>query len=247
MLAFSEWIEENPVGQVNKLKDAIARKACIRGVHFTYYAPAALEILSGLGLDFVYIDGEHGLFALSEVESSCILAERYGITPIARVRANTVDVITQYLDRGVKGIVVPHVEDAADARRAVDACFYQPLGQRSFGGGRPYAHVSCSDFPALLAEANAGVSLGLMIESAAGLENIDAIAATPGVDYLSFGMFDLAQSLGHAGEPRHPDVLAAVSAATARAHAAGKLIREEFMKFAWMNDIVMEGARKLLA
>jgi 2-keto-3-deoxy-L-rhamnonate aldolase RhmA len=246
MLAFPEWIGERPLGEINRLKDAIARRTRIKGVHFTYYAPAALEILSGLGLDFVYIDGEHGLFALSEVESSCILAERYGITPIARVRANTVDVITQYLDRGVKGIVVPHVEDAADACRAVDACFYQPLGQRSFGGGRPYAHMSRADFPALIAEANAGISLCLMIESAAGLANIDAIAGTPGVDYLSFGMFDLAQSLGRAGEPRHPDVLAAVKAATARVHAAGKPVREDFMKFAWMNDIVLEGARKLL-
>jgi len=235
------------VGQINKLKDAIAHGARVRGVHFTYYAPAALEILSSFGLDFIYIDGEHGLFALHEVEALCILAERYGITPIARVRAGTSDVITQYLDRGVKGIVVPHVEDAADARRAVDACYYQPLGQRSFGGGRPYAHMSSSDLPALLAEANDGISLCLMIESAAGIENIDAIAGTPGVDYLSFGMMDLAQSLGHAGEPRHPEVAAAVKTATAHAHAAGKPIREEFMKFAWMNDIVMEGAHKLLA
>ncbi|GHU31595.1 hypothetical protein AGMMS50256_20330 [Betaproteobacteria bacterium] len=61
-----------------------------------------------------------------------------------------------------------------------------------------------------------------MIESTSGLENIDAIASTPGVDYLSFGMNDLAQSLGHTGNPRHPDVVAAVEAATARVHATGK-------------------------
>ncbi|GHU04664.1 2-keto-3-deoxy-L-rhamnonate aldolase [Betaproteobacteria bacterium] len=233
--------------QPNKLKEAIARSACIKGVHFTYYAPPALEIISNLEVDFIYIDGEHGLFDLHEVESMCILAEHYGMTPIARVRANTSDVITQYLDRGVKGIVVPHVDDTADARRAVEACFYRPLGERSFGGGRPYAHFFTNDFPRLLAECNAGVSLGLMIESTSGLENIDAIASTPGVDYLSFGMNDLAQSLGHAGNPRHPDVIAAVEAATARAHAVGKPIREDFMKLAWMNDIVLEGARKLLS
>jgi 4-hydroxy-2-oxoheptanedioate aldolase len=234
------------VRQVNKLKEAIAHRTSIRGVHFTYYAPAALEVVSGLGLDFIYIDGEHGLFALNEVESFCILAERYGVTPIARVRVGTADVITQYLDRGVKGIVVPHVENAADARRAVDACYFQPIGQRSFGGGRPYAHLSNSDLPALLVEANNEISLCLMIESTAGIENIDAIAGTFGVDYLSFGMMDLAQSLGHAGNPRHPEVVAAVETAIARIHAAGRLVREDFMKFAWMNDIVMAGARKLL-
>ncbi|GHU31599.1 hypothetical protein AGMMS50256_20340 [Betaproteobacteria bacterium] len=114
---------------LNKLKKAIACRACIKGVHFTYSVPPVLEIVSNLGIDFIYIDGEHGLFDLHEVESLCILAECYGMTPIARVRANTSDVITQYLDCGVKGIVVPHVDNTADARRAVDACFY-PTARR---------------------------------------------------------------------------------------------------------------------
>ena len=231
---------------MNIIKEAIERRACIKGVHFTYYAPPALEIVSKLGIDFIYIDGEHGLFEPREVESMCVLAERCGVTPIARVRAKTSDAITQYLDRGVKGIVVPHIEDATDARLAVDACFYQPLGQRSFGGSRPYSHVGHSDLPGLLAEANQDISLCLMIESAAGVENAGAIAGTPGVDYLSFGMMDLAQSLGHGGNPRHPEVQAATKVATERVHDAGKLIREDFMKFAWINDIVTKGARDLL-
>jgi 4-hydroxy-2-oxoheptanedioate aldolase len=206
-----------------------------------------MEVVGRTGLDFIYLDGEHGVFSLTEIEACCILADRYNATPIARVPENSRAVITQYLDRGIKGIVVPHVESADDARSAVDACYFAPLGQRSFGGGRPYAHIGNRSLPALLEEYNSQVSLSLMIESAVGLDNIDAIASTPGVDYLSFGMMDLAQSLGHAGEPNHPDVLAAVDACAARIRAAGKPVREDFMTFAWINDIVVEGARKLLA
>lgn len=230
----------------NSLKQAIVEGRRIKGVHFTYPALAAMEILAAGGVDYIYIDGEHGAFTIADVESSCIAADRHGVTPIARVPDGTSPVITQFLDRGVRGIVVPHVECEEQARIAADATYYAPLGQRSFGGGRPYAHIGNKDLPALLAQANAGVSLSVMIETAKGLENIAAIAAVPGVDYLSFGMMDLCQSLGHPGNPKHPEVIAAVEKASALARAAGKPIREDFISFAWINDLVVEGARHLL-
>ncbi|MCO5091693.1 aldolase/citrate lyase family protein [Bosea sp. (in: a-proteobacteria)] len=230
----------------NSLKQAIADNRRIKGVHFTYPALAAMEILAAGGIDYIYIDGEHGAFTISDIEAACIAAERHGVTPIARVPDGTAPVITQFLDRGVRGIVVPHVETVEQARIAVEATYYAPLGQRSFGGGRPYAHIGNRDLPSLLAMANEGVSLSVMIETGKGLENIAAIAAVPGVDYLSYGMMDLCQSLGHPGEPRHPRVTAAVEKASAAARAAGKPVREDFIAFAWINDLVVEGARQLL-
>jgi 4-hydroxy-2-oxoheptanedioate aldolase len=230
----------------NAVKDAIARRTGVRGLHLTFAAPVVIEVAAAVGLGFVYLDGEHGAFELRDIEACCAIAERHGITPIARVAENTVSAITRFLDRGVRGIVVPHIETVEQARRAVEATYYAPLGQRSFGGGRPHAHLTASDMPRHLREANADVSLCPMIESVAGLEALRDIVALEGVDYVSFGMMDLAQSLGHAGEPGHPAVRDAVRAASETARTAGKPVREDFMAFAWINDAILAGMRQIL-
>ena len=118
---------------------------------------------------------------------------------------------------------------------AVPGAYVAHRGAGSFGAAR--AH---------LAARNAAVSLCLMIESRAGLEAAHDLAALDGVDYLSFGMMDLAQSLGHAGNPAHPDVKEAVGEASERVRAAGKRIREDFMKFAWVSEILVAGAKQIL-
>lgn len=230
----------------NKVKDAIARRTKVRGLHLTFPAPVVIEVASSVGLDFVYLDGEHGAFELRDIEACCAMAERHGITPIARVAENTVSAITRFLDRGVRGIVVPHIETVEEARRAVEATYFAPLGQRSFGGGRPHAHLTAKDLPRHLQDANEGVCLCLMIESATGLAAMRDIVALEGVSYVSFGMMDLAQSLGHAGVPGHPEVQEAVRRASEIARAAGKPVREDFMAIAWINDAIVAGLRRIL-
>jgi len=230
----------------NVVKAAAASRTRIRGVHLTFAAPAVIEVLAAVDLQFVYIDGEHGCFDWRDVEAACIAAERHGLTPIARVPDGSPATITRFLDRGVRGIVVPHVESVDDAKRAIDALYFAPLGNRSFGAGRPDYGQRIADVPAHLAACNAGVSLCLMIESRKGLERAGELAALPGVDYLSFGMADLAQALGRAGAGGHEDVKAAASDARARIHAAGKPVREDFMQFIWINDVLVAGARQLL-
>ncbi len=229
----------------NAVKAAAASGQIVRGIHLTFAAPTIIEILAPARLDFVYLDGEHGTFDWRDVEASCVAAERHGMTPIARVPDRSAATITRFLDRGVIGIVAPHVESVADAREAIDATYFAPLGNRSFGGGRPF-FLAIDDKPAHIAARNAAVSLCLMIESRAGLDAAHELAALDGVDYLSFGMMDLAQSLGHPGDPGHPDVKRAVDDASARVRAAGKRIREDFMNFAWVSEILVTGARKLL-
>ena len=79
------------------------------------------------------------------------------------------------------------------------------------------------------------------------LSSSGALAAVEGVDYLSFGLMDLAQSLGHSGDPGHAAVRDAVQRATVAIHAARKRVREDFMKLAWINEIILAGARQLFA
>jgi len=228
----------------NAVKQAAASGATIRGVHLTFAVPSLIEVL-GSRLDFIYLDGEHGCFDQRDIETACIAAERHNLTAIARVPGQSADIITRFLDRGIQGVIVPHVESVAQAQEAVAATYYAPMGQRSFGGGRP-AFLDIPDKPAHLRACNDATSLCLMIESRAGVDLAGALAAVPGVDYLSFGMMDLAQSLGHPGNPAHADVQAAVERATAAIHAAGKRVREDFMKYAWINDIVLTGVRHSL-
>lgn len=230
----------------NSVKHAAGTGERIRGVHLTFAQPTVIEVLSIVGLDFIYIDGEHGAFDIRDVEASCIAAERRGLTPIARVPDRSAATITRFLDRGVLGIVVPHVESVADAKEVVEAAYYAPMGARSFGGSRPYFGLNIKDRPAYLAEGNSDTSVCIMIESRGALDAAGEIAALPGIDYLSFGLNDLAQALGYPGEPAHAVVTAAVESASKRIRAAGKPVREDFMRFAWINDVLVAGARQLL-
>jgi 4-hydroxy-2-oxoheptanedioate aldolase len=237
---------DNPMPQRNQVKEGIASGSRVRGIHLTFAQPAVIESLALVGLQFIYIDGEHGCFDWRDIEAACITAERHGITPIARVPDRTAATITGFLDRGIQGLVVPHVDSLADAQEVIDAAYFAPLGNRSFGGGRPKFVLGIDDMPAHLAACNAALSLCIMIESQGGLDAAGDMAALPGVDYLSFGLNDLAQSLGHAGQPKQPAVQAAVAEATKRIRAAGKPVREDFMNFAWINEVLVTGARQLL-
>jgi len=230
----------------NAVKHAAATGNVIRGIHMTFAAPVVIEVLASERLDFVYIDGEHGCFDWRDIELMCITAERHDLTPIARIPDPSSATITRFLDRGVRGIVVPHVESLDDARRVIDAAYFAPAGARSFGAGRPEYWESGADRAAYMAACNDAVSVCMMIESDAGLALADKIAKVPGVDYLSFGMLDLAQSLGHPGNSSHPAVQKAVAECTARINQAGKRVREDFMRFAWVNDVLRAGMRTLL-
>jgi 2-keto-3-deoxy-L-rhamnonate aldolase RhmA len=232
--------------RTNAVKDAAATGKFIRGIHLTFAAPAVIEVLAAVELQFVYIDGEHGCFDWRDIETGCLAAERHQLTPIARVPDASQSTITRFLDRGVKGIVAPHVESLDDARRVIANTYFSPLGHRSFGAGRPEYGQRIKSKPVYMQACNATVCLCLMIESSAGLAIAGDLAALPGVDYLSFGMVDLAQSLGHPGEPEHADVKAAVADASRRIRAAGKRVREDFMKYVWVNDVLLTGARTLL-
>jgi len=230
----------------NAVKDAAANGNTIRGIHLTFAAPAVIEVLAAADLQFVYIDGEHGRFDWRDIEMVCITAERHKLTPIARIPDPSSATITRFLDRGVRGIVVPHVESVEDAKRVVDAAYFAPMGARSFGAGRPEYWESGADRASYMEACNDAISVCMMIETTAAVQAADRIAQVPGVDYLSYGLLDLAQSLGHPGEGAHADVKRAVTECTQRVYDAGKRVREQFMKYAWVNDVLRAGFRTLI-
>lgn len=229
----------------NSIKSAIDEGRSIRGLHLTFPQAGIIELLALVGIDYVYLDGEHGAFDARDVEYACVAAERHGITPIARVPDPSPSTIVRFLDRGVRGIVVPHVDSVDEAKAVVDAAYFGPAGNRSFGGNRPKFVAGIADMPAHMAQSNEDMCVSIMIETRGALEAAGEIAALPGIDYMSFGLNDLAQSLGHPGDTRHPQVVAAVEEASRRIRAAGKPVREDFITVGWINDILMRGARQL--
>ena len=230
----------------NSVKHAAGTGDWIRGIHLTFPSTTVIEVLASERLDFLYIDGEHGCFDWRDVETMCITAERHQLTPIARIPDPSSATITRFLDRGVRGIVVPHVESVDDAKRVVDAVYFAPAGSRSFGAGRPEYWENGADRTAYMAACNDAISVCMMVETTAALQAADSIAKVRGVDYRSFGLLDLAQSLGHPGNGTHPDVKGAVADCTQRIHEAGKRVREDFMRYAWINDVLRAGLRSLI-
>jgi 2-keto-3-deoxy-L-rhamnonate aldolase RhmA len=173
------------------------------GVIWLALGSAALVEMAGkAGPDAVVLDLQHGLWDRREMEAAVGLA---GVPVLARVAGNDAVSIATGLDAGAAGVIVPLVETAAEAARAVDLSRYPPAGRRSAGGVRPLTafgayHRSAAD-----------TLVAVMIETAAGVDQAAAIAAVPGVDAVFIGTGDLALSLGCApGEPAHVAACAAV-------------------------------------
>ncbi|WP_414694486.1 HpcH/HpaI aldolase family protein [Paraburkholderia sp.] len=138
----------------------------------------------------VVLDLQHGLWERGTLESAIGVAGAQ-VPVIARCAENSHSAIAQALDAGAASVLVPLVETVDDAYRAISAGRYPPAGKRSAGGVRPLR----AGLEAMRA-ADREVAIGLMIETVEGVENVEAIAETPGVDYLFIGTGDLALSRG---------------------------------------------------
>lgn len=231
----------------NHIKTAMQAGRKAYGLRLTLPSPELVDMLEPVDLDFIFLDCEHGILDMVAIENVCRAADLTGPTPVARVPDIGAGTITAFLDRGMRGIIGPHIESGDDARQLVDACLFGPDGKRSFGGARGTDYQSrITNLPAFLKTCNESIVIGAMIESAAALDHLDAILAVPGIDYLMFGPADFAQDLGYPGEPEHPEVRKVMDAAVARIHAAGRPMREDIMVMKNLKNILVEGARSFV-
>lgn len=174
------------------------------------------------GFDGLFFDLQHGVIPEHEVSQMAVAAMNMGVAPLVRVPEKDYAAALRMLDNGALGIIMPEVTTVEDARNAVNACKYPPLGNRGAFGG--WAHFGYRAVPAAAARQamNDATLLILMIESRAALDNIEEIAAVPGVDVIHIGTNDLSTDLGHPGELTHPDVLAAIGRVARACKANGK-------------------------
>lgn len=232
-------------GLENRIRLAITQRRRALGFLMSFPAPYVVELLGRQGgFDFAYADGEHGAFDLRDIEEHCRACELVGLTAIARIPSIDRGVISGFLDRGIRGIVAPHLESAEQARRLVDACRFYPQGSRSYGAGRNEKLGVRYDLTRHCQDWNSCVTIGAMIESRAGIDALDEILKVDGIDYFMTGANDLAQALGHPGEPCHPAVSRANAEIARRVHAAGKPMREDITQQVWTRDLLLDAASR---
>jgi staphyloferrin B biosynthesis citrate synthase len=178
-------------------------------VGLRFHAPRLVEMLARSGADQVFLDAEHGPLSERECEDMVRAADLCDLPVSIRVPVNAPHVILRYLDIGTSTIVAPHVASGDDARRAVRAVKYPPDGERSFAPGRggELLGLGPADY---VRRANEETVVIALFEDVTGLGAIDAICATPGIDGVAVGAYDLAASMGHPGEPWRDEVQATV-------------------------------------
>jgi 2-keto-3-deoxy-L-rhamnonate aldolase RhmA len=190
-----------------------------------FATPGIGHILKGAGCDFAFIDMEHSGFSFETVKSAVRYCEAAQLPAIVRVPSKSYHHIARAADIGAEAVMVPMVDTDAEARELVSHLKYTPLGARGVALGIAHDNFrGAGPVHERLAAANERTCLFALIETASGVEHVDAIAAVEGVDGLWIGHFDLSSSLGIPGEFTHPKFADAVERIGAAAHRHGKAL-----------------------
>jgi 4-hydroxy-2-oxoheptanedioate aldolase len=205
----------------NRFKSALREGRAQIGLWQGLVSPVTAEICAGAGFDWLLFDGEHAPNTLQTLLAQLQASAPYPTHAVARPPVGEAWIIKQYLDLGFETLLVPMVDTAEQAQALVRATRYPPAGIRGVGSAlaRASRFNRWSDY---LAWADSQVCLLVQVETRAGLDNIEAIAATDGVDGVFIGPADLSAALGHLGNRNHPEVQAAVDLAIQRIIASGK-------------------------
>jgi 4-hydroxy-2-oxoheptanedioate aldolase len=180
----------------------------------------AAEAVAGSGYDWLLFDTEHSpgdpLTVLAQLQA----VAPYDVSAVVRPASNDTVLIKRFLDLGAQTLLIPYVQNAQEARAAVAAMRYPPEGVRGVSGLTRATRFG--RIPGYGKRAAEELCLLVQVETREALDQLEAIAAVEGVDGVFIGPADLAASLGHVGDPGHPDVVAAVEDAVRRLRGAGK-------------------------
>jgi 4-hydroxy-2-oxoheptanedioate aldolase len=182
--------------------------------------PQIVESAGWCGYDLVVIDSEHGPADTEALEHHLRAADAVGIPALVRVGNNAGDEILRALDAGAQGVVVPHVNSAAEAVEAVAAAHYPPGGTRGLATSTRAGRHGLVGAVEHVERAREQTVVFAQIEDAAAVPHAGAIASVPGVDAVFLGPSDLSMSLGHPGDLAHPTVDAAIGEIAGAVHAA---------------------------
>jgi 2-keto-3-deoxy-L-rhamnonate aldolase RhmA len=206
-------------------------------------------IAAACGFDAIFIDLEHSATSLETAAMMCVAALHTGVTPIARVPSHEPFHAARILDAGAQGVMVPHVDTAAEAEAIVASLRFPPLGHRSAfstGPGLGYRALPQGDINVILNEQELVIA---MLETPTAIENADAIAAVPGIDMLHNGSLDVSNLMGIPAQYRDPrmrEVFAHVGAACKK-HGKAMGVGGARGDLELQKDLIRLGVRYLTA
>ncbi len=205
---------------VNQFKRGIKAGKPQIGLWSSLSSHYSVEVIAGSGFDWLLLDTEHSPNDLENVVTQLQAASAYPTTPIVRPAWNDMVLIKRFLDVGVQTLLIPYVQTPEEAAKAVAYTRYPLRGVRGVAGTtRATRFGRVKDY---FKRAEEEICVLVQVETQLGLDNLEAIAATEGVDGVFIGPADLSAGLGHLGDMAHPEVKKAIDGAIGRIRKAGK-------------------------
>ncbi len=204
----------------NKFKAALVAHQVQIGCWSALANPISTEVLGLAGFDWIVLDGEHAPNDITTFIPQLMALTGSHSAPVVRAPTNDPVAIKRLLDIGFYNFLIPFVETQEEAELAVSSTRYPPEGIR--GVSVSHRANMFGTVPDYFAQSNKNITVLVQIESQQGVDNVDAIAATDGVDGIFVGPSDLAAALGHLGNATHPEVQRCIQHIFARAKASGK-------------------------
>jgi 4-hydroxy-2-oxoheptanedioate aldolase len=232
--------------KTNKILERVRNGEKALGLNVRAGEEDLIEMAAIMGLDYVYIEGQHTSIYPVTVEHLCRVADGFGITPAMRIPNQEESTILSYLDRGMRMITVPNLKTKEEAEALVRYTYYGPKGARSATGIRMIFNAEKTDRKFVYNFTNENTILVPQLESITAFENLDEILTVDGIDYFTGGPEDIAQSMGLPGEPNHPKALEAFAHAVEKVHAAGKHMLADVTEAIDINALVISAGEALL-
>ena len=202
--------------RVNRAKQKLANGDIVTIVSGITH-PDDIDAVGPLGFDGIWLEGEHGATDASDLGNLTRACDIWGMTSVARINLNEQGLIYRTLDRGAQAIVVPHVNNASEARNVVEGGKFTPSGKRGMFTSRQGLGVSN-----YFDNANDQSMLIVLIEDIIAWENLDEIIAVDDIDVFFVAPSDFASSMGHMGDIQHPDVQEKINDSISRIIAGGR-------------------------
>jgi 4-hydroxy-2-oxoheptanedioate aldolase len=204
----------------NAFKAAIKAKKPQIGLWASIPSNYTAEVLAGAGFDWILLDTEHSPNEIPDLVSQLQALQAGSATPIIRPAWNDTVLAKRALDIGAQTLLFPYVQNVEEAKRAVASTRYPPQGIRGVSVAARASRYGRT--PGYLTKANDEICVLVQVETRTALDQLEAIAKVEGVDGVFIGPSDLAASLGHLGNPQHPEAQAAMKDAVTRLKALGK-------------------------
>lgn len=208
----------------NRVKQQLQQGQAAFGTFvFEFNTTGIARLAAEAGAEFLVFDMEHTGWSVETIRLLLATTRGTSLMPAVRIPATEYHFVARVLDMGTAGIMIPMCESAEQARRLVQSAKYPPMGRRGAAFGIAHDDYTGGDLAEKIESANRETLLIAQIETVAGVEQVEAIAAVEGLDVLWIGQFDLANSLGLPGQFEHPDFLACEERVLAACRTFGKV------------------------